>query len=546
VATDVLTGAQAALERHDWHGAHDAAVAAASSTEGDAAGEARRLDVLAEAAWWLGHLDECIAARERAYALFDEIGDGRSAGMCSVWLYEHYCFKGRRAIASGWLRRGRRALEGDTECAAYGALVLREAEEAHGRGDLAGAAAAIESVVALGRRLRSPDVEAEALQAMGRVLIDDGDPVLGLAHLDEAMLLAVEGRLGPYSTGKVFCSLVSACEGLGDLRRAAEWSEATSRWSERHPDAVFPGLCRVHVASALRDRGEFARAEEEAARACSELEGLNVGNAAAAWAEIGEVRRRTGDFAGAEAAFRTAEEVSGAPQPGLALLRLAQGRLDAAAAIIKRALDDITWNRLARARLLPAAAQIALASGDLAAAAEAAAELEAIAGDFASPALSAAALSTRGRVQLASDDSAASATLRRAADAWRELDVPYEVATARMLQGVACRRAGDDDGAAASIGAAQAIFERLGATPESEPAPSASESRPLPMGLTEREAEVLRLVATGKTNKDVAAVLFLSEKTVSRHLSNIFTKIGVSSRAAATAFAFEQGIVTPS
>ena len=181
-----------------------------------------------------------------------------------MWLYEHYCFKARPAIAGGWLRRARRALENDPESVEYGALRLREAETAHGSGDLEASAAAAREVVDLGRRLRSPDLEAEALQTLGRVLIDAGDPAEGLATLDEAMLFAVEGRLRPYSTGKVYCSLISACEALGDLRRAAEWSEATSRWAQRHPLAVFPGLCRVHVASSLRSRGEWDEAEEQA------------------------------------------------------------------------------------------------------------------------------------------------------------------------------------------------------------------------------------------------------------------------------------------
>jgi len=542
MSSELLADARDAIARGDWQAAYDAAQAATGATEG--VDEAERLALLADAAWWLGRLDECIVARERAYALYDEVRDGRGAGICAVWLYEHNCFKGRRSMASGWLQRARRAIGNDTECVEYCALALREAEELHGAGELDKAGATIAQVIELAQRLRSPDIEAEALQAVARVLIDAGRPREGLAHLDEAMLLAVEGRLSPYSTGKVYCSLISACERLGDLRRAAEWSDATAQWADRHPLAVFPGLCRVHVACALRDRGEFAQAEAQAARACAELLDINLPNAAAAWVEIGEVRRRIGDLDGAEAAFRSAEEILGAAQPGLALVRLAQGRLDAAVAIVKRALDDITWNRLDRARLLPAATQISVAAGDLTAAAAAADELESIAADYQSPALGAAALSTRGRVQLAADDPAACATLRRAAERWRELDVPYEVATARMLQGVACRKLGDDHGATVSFDTARTIFERLGAQSDVRALTSLIGRAPLPMGLTDREVEVLRLVATGNTNKEIAATLFLSEKTVSRHLSNIFTKIGVSSRAAATAFAFETGIVT--
>ncbi len=541
---DQLAAARVALSRCDWQAAYDA-TSAVEATEIDLAGEADRLELLAEAAWWLGRLDECIAAREGAYVRYDELGERRRAGLCAVWLYEHYCFKARPAIAGGWLRRARHTLEDAPDSVEYGALRLREAEAAHGRGELQASADAAREVVELGRRLRSPDLEAEALQTLGRVLIDAGDPTEGLATLDEAMLFAVEGRLRPYSTGKVYCSLISACEALGDLRRAAEWSEATTAWAEQHPLAVFPGLCRVHLASSLRSRGEWEKAEEQAVRACAELATLNVTNAAAGYAEIGEIRRRIGDLDGAEDAFREAEQLNGQPQPGLALLRLAQGNVDAAVAIITRALDDITWDRLGRARLLPARAQVAIAATDLPGAAAALDELESIATEYASPALTAAALSTRGRVQLASNDRSACVTLRHAAECWQELGVPHEVATARMLQGAACARAGDHDGAAASFVTARALFEQLGATLDLlNLRDITSPILELPAGLTAREAEVLRLVAAGLTNKQIAAELSLSEKTVARHLSNIFTKTNVSTRSAATAFAFQHDIAT--
>ncbi len=541
---DLLARARLALSDCDWQGAYDAA----SGSQADAVDppcEAERLDVLADAAWWLGRLDECIEAREGAYAHYDALGDRLRAGQCAIWLYEHYCFKAQPSIAGAWLRRARRALENETDSIEYGALRLREAESAHGSGDLEASAAAAREVVDLGRRLRSPDLEAEALQTLGRVLIDGGDPAEGLATLDEAMLFAIEGRLRPYSTGKVYCSLISACESLGDLRRAAEWGDATARWAQRHPLAVFPGLCRVHVAASLRLRGDWDEAEEQAVRACAELTTLNVSNAAAGYAEIGEIRRRIGDLDGAEIAFRHAEQLCGQPQSGLALLRLAQGNVDAAAAIIGRALDEITWDRLARARLLPARAQIAVAAGDLPGAIGALNELESIASDFASPGLLAAALSTRGRVQIASNDRAACATLREASERWQELGVPHEVATARMLHGAACRQAGDLDGTTTSFDAARALFEQLGAELDLRNLRDITRTTSdLPAGLSQREVEVLRLVAAGMTNRRIAEQLHLSEKTVARHLSNIFTKIDVTSRSAATAFAFEQRLVT--
>jgi ATP/maltotriose-dependent transcriptional regulator MalT len=460
-----------------------------------------------------------------------------------VWLYEHHCFKARPAAAGAWLRRARRALADDPDCAEHGALLLREAEALHGSGELERAAELARGVVDLGRTLRSADVEAQALQTLGRVLIDQGRAAEGLAHLDEAMLFAVEGRLGPYAAGKVYCSLISACEELGDLRRSAEWTEATSRWAQRHPFAVFPGLCRVHRASALQWRGAWTDAQREATLACEELAEINVPNAAAGFVEIGEIRRRLGDLDGAEDAFRRAEELCGHQGAGLALLRLAQHRMDTASAIIGRALEAETWNRLSRARLLAASAQIAIAAGDTAAASTAVDELEVIAADYDSPILLASAATCRGRIQVAERNPGACGTLRVALTRWQELDVPYEVATARMLLGLACRDADDNESALASFAAAESMFDQLGATLDVRFVRNLTSRRQLPGGLTEREAEVLRLVAAGRTNRDIAAELYVSQKTIARHLSNIFTKVGVSSRVAAAAYAFENNIV---
>ena len=531
-----VTEARAALARCDWATAYTAANRSALD---DPLDEAERLDVLGEALWWLGRIDECIEARQAAYGLFEQHGESRRAAQTAIWLYEHHGFKGRTAMGGGWLGRARRALAGDDECETWGHLLLREAEVAHGRGELDHAVDNATAALELARRLRSTNLEGEALQTIGRVLIDAGRPSEGLAHLDEAMLLAVEGRLTPYATGKVYCSLIGACEELGDLARAAEWTDATLAWSMQHQFAVFPGLCRVKRAEVLQWRGEWVEAEREARQACDELKDIKIGSAAAAWAEVGDIRRRTGDLVGAEEAFAQSEALGGSPPPGLALLRLAQGRVDAATTIVETLLDGAGWNRLARARLLPARVQVALAAGDAATATAASDELDRIADDYATPGLVAAARTARGRVLLAEGDRAACATLRRAVDAWRRLDAPYEVATAEVLLGHACRLVGDVEGETRSLASADAAFRQLGAAVPATP----SAARTLPGGLTEREAEVLRLVADGRTNKDIAAHLGLSQKTVARHLSNIFVKTGVTSRAGATAFAFENGIV---
>ncbi|MEY2420678.1 MAG: hypothetical protein QOI95_745 [Acidimicrobiaceae bacterium] len=532
-----------ALARYDWATAYEE-LQSAGAGELDAAA----LDALAEAAWWVSEIDTCIEARGAAYHAYQASQEFRPAGQCAVWLFEHHCFKAQPSIAGTWLRRARRALADDRDCVEYGNLLLREAELLHSTGELGEAAALAAETIDLARRLGSEELEALALQTAGRLAIDEGRADEGLKQLDEAMLFAVEGRLGPYATGKVYCSLISACDELGDLSRAAEWTEATARWSLRHPQAVFPGLCRVHHAQILGWRGSWTEAVAEAHRACDELEHVNVGNAAAGWAEIGDIRRRIGDLEGAEEAFQRAEELCGRPHAGVALLRLAQGRLASARSVIQGALDDQPWNRLARAKLLPARIQIDIAAGDLDAAASAVEELAAIAAPHHGSMLEATAATCRGRLALArADTSEACRSLRAAVDLWLALDVPYEAATARLLLGQSCRQAGDEDGAALSLSAAVRVFDELGATLDARRTramsePSVPES--LPRGLTAREAQVLALIAQGSTNRVIAAELDLSIKTVARHLENIFVKIGVSTRSGAAAFALANGLAT--
>ena len=541
MSDDPLASVHEALRRSDWQVALDAARAADVDTP---ALEADRLDSEAEAAWWLGRLDECIVAREAAYRLYDEQDDRRRAGQCAVWLWEHHAICARPAAANGWLRRARRALDADTECVAFGNLLLREAEMAHGAGALDRAVELATTALDLARRLRSTDLEAEALQTQGRILIDQGRVDEGMAHLDEAMLFAVEGRLGPFATGKVYCSLIGACEELGDFDRAAEWTDATLRWSESHPFAIFPGICRLHRAIVLKRRGVLGAAEEEAARACEELRESHVANSAAAWAEVGDIRRRLGQLDQAEGAFARSQEVSGAPCGGLALLRLAQGRVEEAMSIMTSCVARQT-NPLGRAGLLAMLVQIAVGAGDLDAAHRALSELETTVDTFATASLLATGQSARGRLMLADGDPAATVTLQQAVESWRGLGVPYEEATARTLLGQALRAAGDEPGATASFDAAARLFDQIGARLDAREA--LGDGKPaLPAGLTEREVEVLGLVAGGLTNNDIALQLFLSPKTVSRHLSNIFTKIGVSSRASATAFAVEHHLLARS
>jgi DNA-binding CsgD family transcriptional regulator len=499
--------------------------------------------MLADALWWLGRVEESIGARQTAHGLFESLGEHRRASTCAVWLYQDHCLRARPAAASGWLRRARRDLAGDTSCVEYGALLLREAEAAHGGGRLDQAAELAERARVLGRDLASADLEAEALQTLGRVLIDAGDPTAGLGHLDEAMLFVVEGRLGPYSTGKVYCSLISACEELGDLCRAAEWTDTTAAWAARHPFAIFPGICRVHRAVVLERTGALEEAEREASRACDELVESHIPNAVAAFAEVGDIRRRLGDVERAEEAFARAEELAGRACAAAALLRLAQGRSEEARRIIASCLGEEPPNRLSRARLLPASVQIAVATRDLAGAETGVRELDGIARSFDTPMLHAVAALARGRLQLAEGNPiAAGATLQDALSQWQDLRVPYEVATATTLLAQAQRDAGDEGAANELFARARALFEQVGARLDAHDIDASWRTR-RPAGLTEREVEVLRLIAGGQANKEIAAQLNLSAKTVSRHLTNIFNKTGVNSRAAATAFAFEHDLI---
>lgn len=506
---------------------------------------AQQLEALADAAFGTGRIEESFEILEQAYAGYDEDGDGVGAGRCATWLAQAHFATGRPAIGGGWMRRAEAALAGHQDKREFGDLLVLLAQGAQAMGDFEASDGAARTALQLGKRLHDADLQALALQVIGSNLLLRGDAAAALRHYDDSMMFAVEGRLSPMATGIAYCSMIAMCEDLGDVRRVAEWTTALKRWSDRHPFAMFPGICRVHRATVLRRHGSYSDAEAEARRAYEELESTPMhGIAAAAQVELGEVRRRVGDLIGAEAAFRKAEESSGQAPAGLALVRLAQGRLDVASGISERAVAATPEGSLARAAVLLVEVQVAVAVEDLDRARAAAAELEHIADTFKGPALVAQAATARGRVQLAEGNCReACATLHSALRAWLDLDVPHEAATVRLLIGEGCRESGDREGAVSAFTAAAREFERLGATRDLRMARDSLDGpAAVPGGLTSREAEVLCLVATGLTNKEIAARLFLSDKTVARHLSNIFVKLAVTSRAAATAYAFEHGI----
>ena len=501
------------------------------------------LDALGEAAWWLRSLPECISARERAVAAYLADGRAGSAALVALRLFYTFSVRGESAIATGWLRRAARLLEHEPEGVEHGHLRLAQARVARAQGDADAELVHARAAIALGDRFGDADLVALGRYIEGRLLVRQGNVYDGMATLDEAMLAAVQGELGPMATGQVYCNVIAACQELGDLRRAAEWTDALRGWCASQPSSVFPGLCRVHRAEVMRLRGAWPEAEDEARQASAELLDSMPAFAAEALYQLGEIRRQSGDLAQAESAFRRASDLGREPQPGLALVRLAQGRTPAAAAAVRRAVAQ-EGNRLARAKLLSAQVEIALACGDPDTARAATGELNQIAGEYGSEALQAAAATAQGALALGADDAhGALGPLRRAWELWQAADCPFEAAEARLMLGIACRAVGDEEGAELAMRSALAAFRGLGAASEAARTSELLGGRPQVAGLTARELEVLRLVAAGKSNREIAGDLYLSVKTVARHLSNIFCKVGVASRTAAAAFAYEHGLI---
>ncbi|MFE1439677.1 LuxR C-terminal-related transcriptional regulator [Streptomyces sp. NPDC058739] len=508
----------------------------------------------ADAAWWTSRIEESIVARTKAYAGYVATHNGRQAGYCAWMLFYEHQLAGRTALAAGWLRRARRHLSAEPECVEQCYLVWMEAEAAAARGEFDAAMTVARRMQDIARRCGSPDLHAMSVQAQAGVLLDQGRVAEGLDLLDDALCPAMAGELSAFFTGWIYCLGLQRCMACADLERAAEWTDAAMRWCAAMPaENNFRGLCRVHRVEVLELRGLWPRALEEAVRTCEELLPYERGAAAETFCLIGDIQRRRGDTAAAETAYRRAHELGRDPQPGLALLRLAQGRAEAAVTGLRLALaaEGDRGDRLAHCRLLAARAEISLALDRVEEARTAAAELEDLAADWrvrrrsSTTPLDAAAASASGAVAYAEHDAErAVLLLRRALSLWLALDVPYEEAQVRMTLAAAHRAAGDEEGARLELRAARGVFDRLGAVPDARRAaallagPGARE----PGALTERETEVLRLVAAGRTNRAVAAELVISEHTVARHLNNIFAKLDVSSRAAATAYAFRHGL----
>jgi DNA-binding CsgD family transcriptional regulator len=540
VTADTLEQARDALAREAWAAAYDGFAAAEPSTL-----TGRDLEGYADAAWWGSRLRESIEIRQRAYTAYAAEGDERGAGATAARIAIEHFLRGDLAVGGGFLGRAERHLGSFPEDAPErGYLAMIHASVARFGGDLENALTLSETATRLGRAARDADLVAMGVHVEGVVLIDMGRIDEGIALLDEAMAAVVAGGVSPYFTGLIYCSLISTCLMLSDVRRAGEWSDAAADWCATiPPDSPYPGMCRANRAEVARLRGAWDEALAEAMRASEELMVVEPGIAAAAYLQVAEVRRRTGDLVGAGEAYAKAHELGDDPQPGLALLRLAEGKTDPALAGVRAALDGEP-RPPQRIRLLTAFVEIAIAAGEVDAARASAAELADLAATTATPVFAANAAEAEGIAHLAAGDlTAALERLRKATALWQELRLPYETGRARVTYGRALRAAGDEDGAELELRAALATFERLGARLDAEEARGLlREPASLPAGLTARELEVLKLVASGKTNRDIAVELVISEHTVGRHLQNIFGKIGVSSRSAATAFAFEHGL----
>jgi DNA-binding CsgD family transcriptional regulator len=541
-ANDVVRGREA-FGRRAWKEAHTLLSAADARSALDPVDLAR----LGTAAFLIGRDADCEPLLTRTFQSFVAQSDPVQAARTAFWLAFMLTHAGDFARAGGWTTRANRLLdEGGHDCVERGYLLVPGAVQSMAEGNLAAAQSKFAQAAALGERFGDTDLVSLARMGEGRMLIRLGEWARGTALLDEAMVAVTADEVSAAVAGTIYCSVISACFERFDVRRAQEWTDALSRWCAAQPDLVpYRGECLVHRVEIKLLHGEWPDALQEARQACEQLSHSAGSRAGSAHYLIAELNRLSGHAAEAEQAYRLASEAGRTPQPGLALLWLAQGRRDAARAAISRVVDETREPR-ARLRSLAAHVDVLLASADVGAARRAADELSAIASELDAPFVHAVSAQAHGLVCLAEGDARqALASLRRASTIWREIGVPYETGRVHMHIGLACRALGDDDGGRLELETARRLFTQLGATTDLERVEKLLErpSRAGGEGLTGREIEVLRLIASGKTNRRIAADLRISEKTVARHVSNIFTKLDVSSRAAATAYAFQHKLV---
>jgi DNA-binding CsgD family transcriptional regulator len=535
-----LIRARESFERREWVAAYDALSELDPETlTGDDFAQ------LAVAAALLGRRNDSVQALQRAYQLNLDAGETLAAVRCAFWLAMSLVMSGETAVGGGWIARAQRLIDEVTEdVVERGYVILPVMIRQISSGELASAYKLAVSITEYGRRFSEPDLLAVGLSSQGRMLLYEGRVAEGLAHLDEAMVGVAAGEVSPIFSGQVYCTMIEGCQEISDLARAAEWTTALTTWCDAQPGLVlFTGQCAVHRGQIMRVHGAYAEALDEFDRAVQRYVLADSPAAAGlAMGERGDVLRIRGDFQAAEEAYEKASGFGHEPQPGLALLWLARGRQESALGAIRRLLAE-PRDLVHRCQLLPAGVQILLACGETDQAANLADELTDTAASFESAAQRAMAGYAVGSVRLARGDATGAVPpLRTASRLWSRVGARYEVARCRMLVGRAYQLLGDLDSARSELTEARRTFADLGAVPAEREASQLLQPV-APGGLTAREVEVIRLVASGRSNTEIAAELVLSEKTVARHLSNIFGKLDVSSRTAAAAFAFEHHLV---
>lgn len=530
---------RAAYRRRAWI---EAFTALAAADEGEPL-PLDDLDLLATSAYLTGKEADGDELAARAYREWLDRDAPDQAARRAIWLALLLLLRGEAAASNGWRSRAKRLIDdSDLECSATGYLHMLTAMDLLEAGDAAGSLASARAMTAVAEHFSDPDLMAFGQLCTAEALVPQGEIATAKCCLDDAMVAVTAGEVSPLATGVMYCAVIIACQSIFDLHRAQEWTMALSRWCEEQPDLVpYRGNCQIHRAEIMRMRGAWSDAYDEIRAACERLAGHPVSGAA--HYELAELHRLRGQVTQAERAYREACRWIPDPQPGLALLRLRQGRIEDAAAAIRRALDEANSD-LARCRLLGAMVEILIGAEDVAAAREAAEELRGIAARVDEPWLDAMSRTADGATLLAEGDGrAALPVLRQAWSAWQGLEAPYEAARVRVLMARACQQGDDPASAEMELDAAIWVFEQLGAAPDIAEARVLSLAGAPESALTRRELEVLQLVAAGLTNRAIAAELILSVKTVARHLSNIFAKLDVSSRAAATAYAYEHDLV---
>ena len=527
---DSLTRARRAYAAQDWRSAaaHFDAVPPERLTADD-------LAAYADAVWWLGRIEDNLRLGAAAYDAFLAESRPAEAARTAMVLGIFHMARGDEPQAVGWLGRAGRLAEGIPECPVHGYLLNFTAVEASlMAGQPAAAVDAARRVQDLGRRVDAPDLVAVGMNGEGRALIRSGHLVDGLALLDEAMVTVLDGQLAPFISGTLYCHTIAACHEVADVRRMTRWTDLAERWLTTFPAAVFfGGLCGVHRAQLLLLRGEWDEAEQVALRVVVDLDANRIDYAAEAWYVVAEARRLRGD-PGAADAYDEAHARGRDPQPGRALLLLQTGDAAGAATSVRSAVAAVGADPLSRAPLCAAMVEIAIAAGRLDDAVAAASELEATAATYATSGLEAMAAAARGAVLLAEGQAEeALPVLREACRRWHELGAAYDAAGTCVRLAEAYRALGDAVSAAAEVERAKAVYERLGVHWPAWEAPE---------GLTPRECEVLALVADGRSNRQIGEALYISDRTVARHLTNIFHKIGVTSRTQAARYAIDRGM----